>query len=206
MPPSAPLWPPADLAKRKVSWRLVDPGKLYRITRTDRLSSEPFFGKSGGNRFDAPTGQFGVCYAAKTVVVCFAETIIRSPATNTGYNSGGKLPLSGKMLSDRVVMGFKSGKKLRLINFIGESQLRLGADSTVSAAADYAIPQCWALALHDAHPKADGILYMSRHINTKTAAAIFERAQTKLSAGGHVDLMRHHEFPAIVKQFAISLV
>ena len=58
-------------------------------------------------------------------------------------------------------------------------QLLLGADSTVSAAADYAIPQCWSLALHDAFPKADGILYMSRHISTKTAAAIFERAKTK---------------------------
>ena len=139
-------------------------------------------------------------------MVCFAETIIRSPVTNIGYNSGGELPLSEKMLSEHVVMGFKSGAKLRLINFIGAPQLRLGADSTVSAAADYATPQSWALALHDVFPRADGILYMSRHINTKTAVAIFQRAKIKLTTGGHLDLLRHHDFPDIAKKFAISLV
>ena len=206
-PPFAPpLWPPADLAARKVSWYLVDPGTLYRITRADRLATEPYFGRSGGNRFDAPAGQFGVCHAAATVMVCFAETIIRSPVTNLGYNSRGELPLSEKMLSERVVMGFRSGARLRLIKFTGAPQLRLGADSTVSAAADYAIPQSWSLALHDAFPRADGILYMSRHINNKTAVAIFDRAKSKLTKGGHLDLLKHHDFPAIVKKFAISLV
>ena len=47
---------------------------------------------------------------------------------------------------------------------------------------------------------------MSRHISTKTAAAIFERAKTKLTQGGHLELIKHQDFAAIVTQFAISLL
>jgi len=47
---------------------------------------------------------------------------------------------------------------------------------------------------------------LSRHISTKTAVVIFERAKTKLTQGGHLELIKHQDFPAIVKQFAISLL
>jgi hypothetical protein len=203
---SPPLLPPADLSTRPVSWTYVDPQGLLRLTRSGRLSTEPFFGRSAGNRFDAPAGEFGVCYAASTAIVCFAETVIRSPLTNAGYSPKGELPLSESDLADRVLMGFKPRKKLQLINFTGAAQLRLGADATVSAAADYAIPQAWALALHDAFPQADGISYMSRHVNTKRAVAVFDRASGKLAAGAHVELLKHSELRAIFRSFKIVLI
>lgn len=51
--------------------------KLYRISRYS--SGEPYFGRTGANRFDDPTRakarRFGTCYLGLSLEVAIAETM-----------------------------------------------------------------------------------------------------------------------------------
>ncbi len=52
----------------------------------------------------------------------------------------------------------------------------------------YDVPQRWSRALHRHPVGADGLAYMSRHVNTERAVVVFDRAKTKLAAPSYVPL------------------
>lgn len=187
------------------AWRRVQPSTLHRIARRTQALHEPYFGTNAANRFDAPNGEFGVCYVARRVSVCFAETVIRSPALNAATWPPGKLLIDEDAIRERVVLDFDRSSELLLLDFAGASQLLLGADATVSSASDYALPQAWSYALYNAFPKADGLVYMSRHVNTQRAMAIFDRARAKLRVSRSIPLIEHSSFPAICRRFRLAL-
>jgi hypothetical protein len=57
---------------------MVSPALLYRVSSHD--SGEPFFGRSGGSRFDdaakVVARRFGTCYLGLSLTVAFAESVI----------------------------------------------------------------------------------------------------------------------------------
>ena len=114
--------PPTDLAKLKVRLAKVDVSKLFRISRHE--TGEPYFGRSGANRFDAPDRSYGTCYCGFDLQTALAETVLHDVSPQSGV---------------------------------------------------------WSAALH-AHPDGfDGILYMSRHVNDRKAAVLFEVAKRKFA-------------------------
>jgi RES domain len=69
-----------------------------------------------------------------------------------------------------------SRKALVLADLTGEALKALGLNNDISATDDYAIPQAWARAIHDAGPRWDGIRYISRQMNKGYAYALFDRS------------------------------
>jgi hypothetical protein len=156
----------------------VNPSKLVRISRHN--SGEPYFGKSGLNRFDDPRAhlpdadRFGTCYFGFTLACAFAETVLHD---RTSVN--GAFPLPYTQLA-RWVVRFK-GSTLNLAVLTGKHLKRLGGEGGLSSIVPYDIPQQWSAAIHDHPANVDGFVYISRHLNTEEAVILFDRAAPKLT-------------------------
>jgi hypothetical protein len=169
--------------------RLPEPGSfegLFRPVRIEvaslvRLSrhpaTEPYW-SAGVHRFDDPepdrAGAFGTCYAANSIEVAFAESVIHE----SGRFVGGSYEVPAAELTERSVVHFacQRRKTLVLADLTGAALKSLGLNNDISASADYTACQAWAQAIHDASPRWDGIRYVSRQMNKGFAYAIFERS------------------------------
>lgn len=78
-------------------------------------------------------------------------------------------------------MRFK-GEALTLIDLTGVTLKTLVGSSAISTDMPYQLPQSWSMALHRHPLQADGLLYMSRHVNSDKAVVLFARARSKLGA------------------------
>jgi hypothetical protein len=153
---------------------------LIRISKHD--TGEPFFGKTGGNRFDDPrrhlpaSKRFGACYFGGTFDCAIGETLLHDAILDPDGNF--TLP---KDSFERYVIRFKdSAKPLAIANITGPFLRRLGGDNMISAAMDYALTQAWSLAIYNHPAKVDGFRYVSRHINTDMAIVLFDRTKRRL--------------------------
>ncbi len=171
---SHPL-PPVDLASRslpivriKATWWRIYPVAYGPI----------FFGKTGGNRYDAPTDAsgaraYGVLYVARDPHGAFIETF--------GHATG-KHDVGLATLAQRGLAKVAASRPLRLVDLRGNGLARIGADAALCAGADYALSQAWSAALHD-HPRApDGLIYRARHDPSRFSVALFERAASVVRA------------------------
>jgi hypothetical protein len=151
--------------------------KLYRISRF--ASGEPYFGRSGANRFDDPSTtkkhRFGTCYFGLSLTVAVAESVLHDEMPNRR----GEFEIAAQEFEDRYLVRFTGGD-LVLVNLTGAALKRLAGDGSMSTVMPYALPQRWSRAIHR-HPQAvDGIVYMSRHVNDERAVVLFDRAASKL--------------------------
>jgi hypothetical protein len=160
--------PPADFASRLLPITLFR-GPWYRIHRLTYGSI--FFGRSGDNRFDAPTGEFGMLYVGKDERCAFVETF--------GHATGVRIVEQGELVA-RGLARITPKRPLRLVSLVGKGLARLGADARLTAGESYDVAHRWALAIHDHPKKPDGIAYGSRHDPSRVCAAIFDRASTAL--------------------------
>jgi len=172
-----------------VSLRLPEPGSFedrLRLVRIEiaslvRLSrspaTEPYW-SAGVYRFDDPqperTGAFGTCYAASSIEVAFAESVIHE----TGRFVAGRCEVPAAELTERSLVRFRCERRktLMLVDLSGAALKSLGLNNDISASSDYSATQAWAQAIHDASPRCDGIRYVSRQMNKGFAYAIFERS------------------------------
>ncbi|MGA7181235.1 MAG: RES family NAD+ phosphorylase [Thiobacillaceae bacterium] len=170
--------PPRSFSKLPLVPVPLDPGALIRVSRFS--SGEPYFGRSGANRFDdyrkAKSKRFGTCYFGLSLPVAFAEAVLHDEIPVKG-----KFKIAVEELENRNVVCF-SGSPLQLGDMTGASLKRLGADGSLSTVTPYDLPQRWAVALHDHPAQVDGFLYVSRHMNTGTAVVLFDRARPKVRA------------------------
>lgn len=129
-----------------------------------------FFGRSAKFRFDAPLGEYGVMYIAKSINGAFIESF--------GRNPGRKVISEGKIRSRALTI--LESVKLTLVDLTGPGASLVGADGRLCTD-QYSLTQAWSKAFH-AHPVcADGILYCARHDLSCVCAAVFERAAAKFS-------------------------
>lgn len=153
----------------------IDVASLVRLSRYP--ATEPYW-SSGVYRFDAPdssrAGAFGTCYTARTLEVAFAESVIHERARF----AGGSYEVPAAELTGRSVVRFacERRKTLVLADLSGTALKSLGLNNDISASADYRTSQVWAQAIHDAHPRWNGIRYVSRQMNQGFAYAIFDRS------------------------------
>jgi hypothetical protein len=72
--------PPSDLDGRSPLFVKITPGTVF--SRIHNRSKGPvIFGRSGGNRFDAPAGSFGVLYVGSDERSAFIETFGQDTGT-----------------------------------------------------------------------------------------------------------------------------
>jgi hypothetical protein len=133
-----------------------------------------YFGRQPRNRFDAPTGEFGVLYVARDAHGAFIETF--------GHDTGRTPFVTESELRSRELSIVRASRALRLVDLRGTGLARMGADAELTNGTDYALARRWSLALHN-HPRMpDGILYRARHDPSRTCAAIFDRAKRVIKA------------------------
>lgn len=197
--------PPADLSSRALEITDVSAGSLLTIQRSGATSPIAFRASRRG-RFDAPDSSFGTLYAADTLLVCFAETLLRKDEKLRPLPPSGITLIPEPELAMRVVVTLRpAGDVLRLVRFYGAALKRLGGDNSLSAVVPYDVPQQWALALHGHPDKVDGLLYVSRHVNDHLAVVLFERASSKIQAGVTVALLDHSELPSLLAEFRVGI-
>jgi hypothetical protein len=156
----------------------VSPADLLRVSRYS--SGEPFFGRAGANRFDdyrhPKKKRFGTCYLGLTLATAFAETVLHDEMPVRG-----RFQIASDVLESRFVVQF-GGDSLRVADLTGAALKALGADGSLSTVIPYDLPQRWSVAVHRHPEKVDGMLYVSRHMNTQKAVVLFDRAGGKISA------------------------
>jgi hypothetical protein len=167
----APL-PPQWLHERKLPIFTLRTGTpIHRVYR--KILSPLHFGRDGGNRFDAPNGEFGVLYAGRTLDVSFVETLLRIPnLRGVDYN----------VIQSRRWCTLEATRPLRLVRLHGPYLSRLGTTAGVCTGR-YEISQAWALALHEHKEAPDGIQYLSRHDPSQLCVALFDRCGSAIKAG-----------------------
>ena len=161
--------PPDDLRQRDLP---VVPasGPLHRIHRATRAPL--FFGKTGENRFDDPEHAFGVLYAGESEACAFIETF--AEPLDVPF-------VTLAQLGARKLSVIEVTEPLRLVSLVGGDLRRLGADARLFAA-EHAVAQAWARALHEHPARPDGLRYRARHDPGELAVAVFDRAKAKLRA------------------------
>lgn len=169
--------PPRRLDRLPIRTVQLAPSRLHRISR--RSSGEPFFGRSASNRFDDPSRtrskRFGTCYLGLGLEVAIAETVLHDEMPIDGG-----FEIAASELESRFCVRFAGGSLLTLADLTGTALKSLVGSSEISTIVPYDVPQRWSRALHR-HPQAvDGLIYMSRHVNSRKAVVVFDRAAHKL--------------------------
>lgn len=170
--------PPAVLAtSTRLATTTVDPSQLYRISRFS--TGEPYFGRSGNSRFDAPdskTGNaaYGTCYLGLSLQVAIAETLLHDEEPVDG-----EFEISLTTLNRHFVHRF-IGLPLRLLSLTGATLKRMAGHADLAGTVDYSLTQRWSKAVFNNPLKFDGFIYMSRHLNTEAAVVLFDRVASNI--------------------------
>jgi hypothetical protein len=118
-------------------------------------------------RWDSPSGSFGVLYVGRDPYAAFIETL----GQNTGIRLIQMEDLATRRLSRIVVR-----RLLRLVPVTGQFLAHVGADARLFAG-DHTVAQQWSDAIFKHSRSPDGIIYPSRHDETRLSAALFDRAR-----------------------------
>ena len=173
---------------------------LVRVSR--HSSGEPHFGKSGVNRFDDPSllFRFGTCYLGENLTVAVSETVLHDKEPVNG-----QFQVATVEASRRYAVAFAGGT-LNLADMTGAALKRSGASSLLSTCDDYRIPQAWSRAIHTHPAKVDGILYMSKNLNSHRAVVLYDRAASKLAATIYTPLLSHADMTTAIRDLGITWI
>ncbi len=193
--------PPSGFDRTDLELVDVDPGELLRLAFRAR-ASQLGFRASTRYRFDAPGGEFGVLYAAFDLATAFAETVLRTVPQE--IPAGEEPLLTYEELARRRVVQLRpvtSGRALRLVKLYDEGL----AAAKVETDDDYATTRLWAKAFHDHPEKVDGVAYLSRFMGARRSVVLFDRCAGLLSRGRVTPLLKHPDFPGVVRDFRLAI-
>lgn len=194
--------PPADFSQLPLKVREVSVTSLKRIGR--HKNGEPYFGKHAANRFDDPNKGFGTCYCGQQLDTAIAETVLHDELPEKG-----QFKIRQEDIEARNLVTFAAGEDngvLRLADLTGSHLKRLGGDNALSADHPYDVSQQWGAAVH-AHPEnVDGFLFVSKQLNNKQAAVVFDRAQKKFGAATYAPLAKASGLTQAKKRLGIVTV
>ncbi len=181
MPIRLPKNPPVvQLSVTQVLWR------VHRLAR-DPLWFGPAPGHPPQNRFDAPAGEFGVCYFAGTPGVAILETLVR----------GLKVPIvSRTVLHGRGLSAMALAEPLRMLQLEGKGLASFGLSGHEISGPDLGDCQDLARRVRETLDHVDGIQYRSRWDTSELCWAVFDRAQDRI---GGVMGTQPLDNPAVVR-------
>jgi hypothetical protein len=156
----------------------------------------PAPGTPSRNRFDAPGGEFRVCYLALSPEAAFAETFLRNP---------GRRLLDQSTVEQRSLSELATTRPLAVARLFGPELARLGATAEVTHGPDYENARRWSSALW-LHPMApDGILYKSRHDDDELCLALFDRHDDALEVLRTERLTRSSWLLPLMRRYRLGL-
>jgi RES domain len=194
----------AAIAAGKLRLTTLAAHRLMRLSRSP--ATEPWWGKNKSYRFDDPAQSYGVTYAALTLDVAFAEAVLHQK----GLFVDDHWVLDKARITERHVVGFEHpdahlGRRLRIADLTGARLKALGLNNDLCSSDDYTHSMAVSNAIYDQVPSADGILYVSRQLNTGLAVALFERSGVQAAALA-VPLERHPDFAAVIDLFDVEVL
>ena len=170
----------------------------YLVRISSHKTREPFFGKSGTHRFDAPDKKlFGTCYLGKTLDVAIAESILHDAIPENG-----EFKVAPEEFENRYVIRF-SGYKLKVADLTGAALKKVGGTADLSGTSNYRITQQWSQAVFQNPGNYDGFMYMSRHLNDRVAIVLFDKAGPKISMKSATKIIDCDGFAAAATKLGI---
>jgi hypothetical protein len=147
----------------------VTPGtELWRVH--PRGLGALWFGRSDKYRFDAPHGEYGVCYVGSSLGAGILETLVR----------GKRVPLIPRAeLESRNASAIAATEPLRVVRLEGDGLPSFGISVHQVTGPDYGDCRDLALRVWKAFPDIAGIQYRSRW-DQSLCWAMFDRAESKL--------------------------
>lgn len=189
MSPLPSSLPALKLAADCVFWR------VHGTARDPRWLG-PAPGEPPGNRFDAPAGEYRVCYLGDSPEVAFAETFLRGSRTRM---------LERASLSARSFSSVPVRRELVVAQRAGLVRLGIGAEAV--HAHPYRACQELALEIWAHRDRVDGLVYRSRWDNDRLALALFDRAQDALDTPDlTVRVDAFHLLPKILRLYGAGLI
>jgi RES domain len=146
---------------------------LWRVHR--RAHDPVWFGPAPGTppsgRFDAPAGEYGICYFSATLGVALLETLVR----------GQKVPMIARTaLEARAASTIAPARPLRMLQLEGKGLSSFGLSAHEVTGDDVAECRDLAVRVHATLPEVDGIQYRSRWDSGELCWALFDRARPRL--------------------------
>ena len=162
------------------------------LWRVHRLEHDPlWFGPAAGDppqgRFDAPAGEYGVCYFGAMPGVTILETLVR----------GLKVPIVPRSaLQVRGLSAISPTQPLRMLQLEGKGLPGFGISAHEITGPDVTDCQDLARRVHQKLKNVDGIQYRSRWDTSELCWAVFDRARDRI---GGVMGTQHLDNPAVVR-------
>ena len=144
-------------------------GPWYRVH--EKAYGPLYFGKSQRNRFDCPSGSFGVLYLSQKLEGAFIETF--------GHETGNRFVQMSE-LETRAYSIVESSRPLRLVDLRGPGLARIGADGRLCAG-DRNLAGRWSSGFYNHADKPDGIYFRARHDLDEMCSAVFHRVEPLLN-------------------------
>lgn len=187
----------------------VEASALVRVT--SHPHGEPYFGRTGGNRFDAPGTRpaFGVTYCAPILPTAFAESVLHIDRRfDTKRNCW--VVSRARVIDASWVVDLQRphAPQLQLFPLCGDLLTTMNIGNIVSAGRDYRATREIAAVIHNDDATADGILYVSNRHNLRLAVALFKRSgvTTQQAPGAYVPLSAHPDYRATLEAFDVLVV
>lgn len=179
----------------------VDPTRLLRLTRFPE--TEPYWGKGKAYRFDDQAQVYGATYTALHMEVAFAETILHQK----GHFIDGQWVIDEANILERHIVTYTRPAKPNLLvaDFTGTRLKALGLNNDLCSSDDYTDSMTVSSALHAQLPDLDGIMYVSRQMNTGMAVALFERSEVELESTV-TRLIDHPDYDDLLSVFNVAIL
>jgi hypothetical protein len=154
----------AEVPVTQVLWR------VHQL-KHDALWFGPAAGDPPQGRFDAPAGEYGVCYFGATPGVTILETLVR----------GLKVPIIPRAaLQVRGLSAIALAEPLRMLQLEGKGLPGFGLSAHEIASPDVADCRDLTQRVHEKLPDVDGIQYRSRWDTSELCWAVFDRARGRI--------------------------
>lgn len=168
---------------------------LVRIHR--RIHSPVYFDRSQGGRFNAPAGEFGVCYFGEDLACSFLETLVRGSFTRV-------VPRSE--LAARSATTFELVRPLTLFRVHSDGLVHLSLTADFPHRVPYDDCQSFALNVWQ-QAGIDGIEYRSRWDDSLLCVALFDRAAESVQpAGERIEIDDLSRVRPILRRYDIGLI
>jgi hypothetical protein len=150
---------------------------LYRVQSREHTTSihygeDPY----GDKRWNPPPEadpQYGVMYVGTSPQAALVETLLH----DAGDSVIGLAELTG-----RVLWAFTAVADIPVIDLMGSALKRIRQDSKLLSTDDLRYPKAWSRALHQACPRAQGLLYPARPAPKYASLALFDRSRETIAA------------------------
>ena len=197
--------PTADFARVTLDLATVAAGQVFGRLYAKRHPDPLGFGL-GKTRYSDPrrrkeANRFGVIYLGASLKVCFLEGLLRDERNGLI----GDYPLDEAELDARWFAWIETLHPLQLVDFRGDSPVRMGIPSDAVRASEQSLARQWSVAIHEHPQRPDGIIFPSR-LNGEINLAIYDRAIVKLGLKSKSSLRSTRGLASVLNELLVAIV